>query len=72
MFGLSDSIMCWSNDVLGSGSIARVSLLEVEALSAVCVCVAYLNAVLHRLAADKGLVFLSVLLLELILSGIKY
>ena len=49
--------------------MVRVSLLELEALSAVWVQVAYLDAVLHRLAADKGLVFLSLLLLELILYG---
>ena len=30
MFGLSDSIMYWSNDVLDSGSIVRVSLLELQ------------------------------------------
>ena len=61
--------MCWSDDALGSGSILWISLLELEALSAVWVQVAYLDAVLHRLDADKGLVFLSLLLLELILYG---
>ena len=49
-----------------SGVIVRVSLLELETLSAVWARVAYLDAVLHRLAADKGFVFLSLLLLELL------
>ena len=61
MFGLSGSIMCWSDDVFCSGSIVRVSLLELESLSAVWIRVTYLDAVLHRLAA----VFLSLILLEL-------
>ena len=63
--------MCCSDDVFDSGLIVRVSLLELEALSAVWARVMYLVAVLHRLAADKGFVlfvFLS-LFLELILYG---
>ena len=67
MFVLFDSIMYWSDDVFGSGSIVQVSLLELEALSAVWARVVYLDAILHRLAADKGFVFLSLLLLELII-----
>ena len=51
--------MCWPDDVFGSGSVVRVSLLDLEPLSAVWVRVAYLEAVLHRLAADKDFVFLS-------------
>ena len=60
-FELSDSIMCWSDDVFDLGLIIRVSLLELEALSAAWARVAYLDAVLHILAADKGFVFLSLL-----------
>ena len=62
--------MCWSDDLLGLGSMVRASLLELEALSAVCARVAYLDAVLHKLDADRGLFFFSLLLLELILYGI--
>ena len=70
MFGLSDSIMCWSDDVLGSGSVLHLVLLGLEALLAICDRVAYLDAVLHKLDADKGLFFLSLILLDLILYGI--
>ena len=59
-----------SDDVLGSGSVVCIGLLELEALSAVCAHVAYLDAVLHKLDADRGLFFFSLLLLELILYGI--
>ena len=69
MFGLSDNIMYWSDDVLGSESMIRASLLDLEVLSAVCTRVAYSDAILHRLDADKGLFFLSLLFLELILYG---
>jgi len=61
--------MCWSDAVFGSGLIIRVSLLELETLSAVWARVTYMDAVLHRLAADKGSVFLSLLLLEVIIYG---
>ena len=70
MFGLSDNIMYWSDDVLGSESMIRASLLDLEVLSAVCTRVAYSDAILHRLDADKGLFFLSLILLDLILYGI--
>ena len=59
--------MCCSDDVFDSGLIVRVSLLELEALSAVWASEAYLYATSHRLDADKDFVFLSLLLLELIL-----
>ena len=61
--------MCWSDDVLGSGSVVCIGLLELESLSAVCARVVYLDAVLNKLDADKGLFFLSLLLLERILYG---
>ena len=50
--------------MFGWGLIIWVSLLELEALSAV-----WAHVVLHRLVADKSFVFLSLLLLELILYG---
>ena len=46
-----------------------MSLLQLEALSAVWARVAYLDAVLCRLTSDKGFVLFLLLLLELILDG---
>ena len=43
MFRLSDSIMWWSDDVLGSVPKVRASLLELEALSAVWARMAHLE-----------------------------
>ena len=54
MFGLYDSILCLSDDVLISGSKVRASLLELEALLDVWARVAYLDTVLHLLDSDKG------------------
>ena len=54
-------IIFWSANVSVPG--LRVCL-ELEALSAVYDRVVYLNAVLHKLDADNGLFFLSLLLLS--------
>jgi len=45
--------------------------LELEALSAVCDRVVYLDAVLHKLDADKGLFFLSLLFVLLLIVAIN-
>ena len=57
--------MFWSDKVVRSG--LQVGL-ELEAFSAVCERVVYCDAALHRLDADKGLFFLSFLLLKLIVA----
>ena len=59
----SENILCWSDNVFGSGLLVRVGLLDQEAFSAVCSRVEYLDAMSRRLVADKGFGFL---LLELI------
>ena len=58
-----DNILCWSDNVFGSGLLVWVVLLEQEAFPAVCARVAFLDAMLWRLDTDKGFSFL---LLELI------
>ena len=61
MLGLSDIIMWCSDNVLDSGSIVRIGLLELDALSVVCARVANLDAVLHKLDTDKGLFFVLII-----------